>query len=136
MSLFTVIGQKLYEGGMLFTIPILLMGITVLALFVWQLSKKMKNMELNSKSVELIMFLGGFSFIFGIFGQVLGFYQAAGAIQQAGEISPTLIWGGFKVSLIAPIMGFFVFLISGIMWFTSTFISFLSAWEDQDFPLK
>jgi len=117
MSLFEVIGQKLREGGATFTIPLLLMGIAVLALFVWQLSKKMRNMGLDKKYVELIIFLGGFSFIFGIFGQVLGFYQAAGAIQQAGEISPTLIWGGFKVSLIAPIMGFMIFLISGILWF-------------------
>ncbi len=117
MGLFKVLGQKLYEGGFTFTIPILIMGIVVLALFIWQLSRKMKQQELNKKYVELIIFLGGFSFIFGIFGQILGFYQAAGAIQQAGEISPSLIWGGFKVSLIAPIMGFTVFLISGIMWF-------------------
>ena len=104
-------------GGMYFTIPILLMGIVNVALFVWLLSFKLKNAEINKKHLDLIIFLGSFALIYGIFGQVLGFYEAAGAIQNAGEISPSLVWGGFKVSLIAPIMGFIVFLVSSIMWF-------------------
>ena len=105
------------KGGAYFTIPILLMGIVNLGLFIWLGNLKLKQGDFKKKHLDLIMFLGGFSLIHGIFGQVLGFYQAAGAIQQAGEISPALIWGGFKVSLIAPIMGFVVLLISGIMWF-------------------
>ena len=117
MGLFKAIGQKLWEGGLTFTLPLLLMWIAVLALFVWQLISRIKRGEVNIKYVDMIVFLGGFSFIFGILGQVIGFYEAAGAIVQAVEISPVLIWGGFKVSLIAPIMGFLIFLTSGILWF-------------------
>jgi len=105
------------SGGVPFTIPILLMGITNIVLFVWLLNLKTRKTDFNKKHLDLIMFLGGFALIYGIFGQVMAFYQAAGSIQQAGEISPSLMWGGFKVSLIAPIMGLIVLFISGIMWF-------------------
>jgi len=81
------------------------------------LPRKLNQKEFGKKQRDLILFLGSFSLFLGIFGQVLGLYQATGVIQQAGEISPTLIWGGFRVSLIAPIMGFIVLLISSIFWF-------------------
>ena len=105
------------NGGMGWTIPILLMGIFNVGVFIWLLNYKLKKAEINRKHLDLIIFLGSFALIYGIFGQILGLYSAAEVIQQAGEISPSLIWGGFKVSLIAPIMGFTVMLISGIMWF-------------------
>ena len=105
------------SGGMWFTLPILLIGIANVVIFALILSKKLKGSEVNLKTVDVIIFAGSFALIYGMFGQVLGFYNAAGAIQQAKEIAPALIWGGFKVSLIAPIMGFVVLLLSWIMWF-------------------
>ncbi len=107
----------LKTGGLGYTFPILLMGLANLVLFIWLGSQKLKKVDFNKKHLDLIMFLGGFSLIFGMFGQVVGMYSAAGAIQTAGDISPALIWGGFKVSMIAPIMGFVVLLVSSIMWF-------------------
>lgn len=106
----------LHEGGYTFTLPILGMGITNLILFVWFLIKKSQGHELVRKHLDLILFLGSFSLIFGVFGQVLGFYQAAGVIQEAPEISPSLLWAGVRVSLIAPLMGFSVLLISSVFW--------------------
>ena len=105
------------SGGLYFTLPILFIGIANVVLFTMVLSKKLKGSEINLKMVDIIIFAGSFALIYGMFGQVLGFYQAAGAIQKAQEIAPSVIWGGFKVSLIAPIMGFVVLIISSIMWF-------------------
>lgn len=109
--------EFLVQGGITFTLPILAMGLVNTAFFIWFLSLRLSGKEIVRKRLDLILFLGSFSLIFGIFGQVLGFYQAAGAIQEAKEISPLIIWGGFRVSLIAPIMGFIVLLISSIFWF-------------------
>ncbi len=109
--------ELLQTGGLFFTLPILLMGISAILLFVWQFVLKIKKEEIVKKRIDLILFLGSFAFIYGIFGQVLGLYQAAGAIQQAPDISPTLIWAGVRVSMIAPIMGFCVLLISSVLWF-------------------
>jgi uncharacterized membrane protein YjfL (UPF0719 family) len=105
------------EGGMWFTLPILIMGIVNLVLFIYLVMEKANKKDAQRKRIDLILFLGSFAFIMGIFGQVLGFYQAASAIQEASEIAPSLIWGGVKVSLIAPIMGFVVLLCSSIFWF-------------------
>ena len=107
----------LVSGGLYFTLPILLIGIANVVLFAMALIRKQRGSEINLKMVDIIIFAGSFALIYGMFGQVLGFYQAAGAIQQAKEIAPSIIWGGFKVSLIAPIMGFVVLIISSVMWF-------------------
>jgi biopolymer transport protein ExbB/TolQ len=44
-------------------------------------------------------------------------YGALSSIQAAGDISPALIAGGIRISLIAPLYGFILFLIAGIIWF-------------------
>ncbi len=109
--------EFLKTGGLSFTLPILFMGIASILLFIWQISKKLSGKELNIKMVDFILFLGSFSLFFGIFGQILGLYNAAEAIQQAGDIAPSLIWGGIKVSLVTIIMGLVVLLFSSIFWF-------------------
>lgn len=48
----------------------------------------------------------------GFFYQMLGLYQACGAIQQAGDISLGLMAGGYKVSLIAVMYGLLIYALS------------------------
>jgi len=48
---------------------------------------------------------------------MVGFYEAMHAIQQGGDISPAMIAGGFQVSLLAPMYGFFLLLLSALYWF-------------------
>lgn len=55
---------------------------------------------------------GSAAFMLGLLAQVIGLYQAMNAIQQAGDVSPALLAGGFKVSLIAPIYGLIIFVIT------------------------
>jgi len=47
----------------------------------------------------------------GFLGTVIGMVQAFDAIQQAGDISPTVVAGGMKVALITTIFGLIVALI-------------------------
>lgn len=103
--------------GQAFNLPILLMGIASLLLFLWQISNKLSHKKLNYKMVDLILFLGSFSLAYGLFIQVLGMYSAAEVIQQAGDISPSLIWGGIRHSLMVILMGLVVLLFSSIFWF-------------------
>jgi hypothetical protein len=42
-------------------------------------------------------------------------YQAMGVLQTVGDISPSVLLGGAKVALIAPIWGCIVFIISLIV---------------------
>ena len=61
--------------------------------------------------------MGIFAAVFGIFGQCIGLFQAFMAIEAAGDISPAMIFGGLKVSMITTLYGIFIFLISFLIWF-------------------
>ena len=60
--------------------------------------------------------VGLFALVFGIFAQLLGLYQAFSFIEKAGAISPALLAGGIKVSMIPTLYGMIIFLISYLMW--------------------
>lgn len=61
--------------------------------------------------------IGLFTLVFGIFSQLLGLYQAFSVIEQVGNISPAILAGGLKVSMITTLYGVSIFLISYLMWF-------------------
>ncbi len=110
--------KNLVEGGIWFMLPIYVLWVTVIVLSVTLLVRVLIKKEADiRKHRDVILFLGSFAFLLGMLGQVLGMIQAMGAIEQAGDISPALIAGGFKVSLLAPVYGFVLFIISYLVWF-------------------
>jgi len=120
MSVFDLLKEQLTTGGFMFMIPMTIMWIVLILLTIkLSLSIRLenKNVEKLKKQNFFILFMGSFMFLGSIFYQTLGFYQALSAIEAAGDISPSLIIGGLKVSLIAPLHGMFFFLLSGIIWF-------------------
>ena len=64
-----------------------------------------------------VIYLGGFSAIWGILAQGIGIWFALTEIQKAADVSPAIIMGGIKVSMIAPLYGIVIFLISSVLWF-------------------
>lgn len=64
-----------------------------------------------------IVQVGLFALVFGIFGQVMGLFQAFIFIEEAGDVSFGMLAGGLKVSMITTIYGFIIFLTSYIIWF-------------------
>lgn len=59
--------------------------------------------------------IGLMALIGGIFYQLMGVYQVLGIYQSLGDISPTLLAGGFKVSLISTMYGLLIYFISLII---------------------
>lgn len=107
-------------GGPGFMSVIYLLWLAVIVISLIILFNLNRKEEQNRKLIRLnnaILFLGSFTFMFGLLGQAVGLYAAMEAIQAAGDISPSLMAGGFKVSLIAPLYGFLLLLISSIIWF-------------------
>ena len=74
-----------------------------------------KNYE--KARVNYILFFGSLALILGILGQAIGLFNAFSVIQEVGDISPSLIAGGLKVSMITPLYGAFWFIISLPVWF-------------------
>jgi len=70
----------------------------------------------HRKAVNAVLQLGIFCFFFGVLSQAVGLYQALGAIVAAGDVSPALIFGGLRVSFIAPIFGLIIFLFTLVAW--------------------
>jgi len=97
----------LNEGGPFFMYPLLLLLILVLILIVKGLLKK-GNLE---KTTSLISSIALFAIVWGFLGQIIGLISAFDAIEAAGDISPTVLAGGLKVSALSPAFGMFVFLV-------------------------
>lgn len=101
-----------YEGGPLFMSLVTLAGLVAFGLLTEVLIKITRGNEPSSKKLKSIPLAGSIAFMMGMLSQVIGLYQAVSAIQAAGDVSPALIAGGFQVSLIAPIYGLILFMLS------------------------
>lgn len=77
---------------------------------------EMENETTFRHHLKYIKSVGLFSLVLGILAQLIGLYQAFSAIEQAGNISPALLAGGLKVSMITTIYGIIIFLISYLLW--------------------
>lgn len=66
---------------------------------------------------DSILFWGGFAFITGVLGTLVGIVLAAHSIEQAGTVSPSLVWGGIKVALYSSVVGLLVLAASSLAWF-------------------
>lgn len=67
--------------------------------------------------LKYIKSLGLFTAITGIMAQLIGLFSAFSAIEEMGDISPAMLSGGLKISMITTLTGIFIYLISIIIWF-------------------
>lgn len=90
---------ELYQqGGVLFMslITLCLVGVFLAA---WKMPSRVKE-------------FGIAALVLGLVSWAVGMYQAMGVLQINGDISPSVLLGGAKVALIAPIWGAIVYFIS------------------------
>ena len=69
------------------------------------------------RGLKYIKFFGLMALVVGVFGQVIGLFQAFQAIEEIKEVSPSLLAGGLKVSSITTIYGFIIYIFSYLCWF-------------------
>jgi hypothetical protein len=110
-----------YMGGppFMFSLTGMLIAILIIGIisYILLLKKYGTKDKLRRILILSIIYIGSFAAVWGILGQGLGIYQALYAIQQAGDISPALIIGGIKISMIAPLYGIIILLIASLIWF-------------------
>jgi len=121
-----------YMGGPLFmgilTVILIIMVAWAVYHFLPVITKKEVNLAQTKAKLKHIKTFGTFALVTGIFGQLIGLYQAFSILEEVGNISQSLIAGGLKVSLISTIYGIVIFLISLLLWFV--FDCFLSKKSD------
>lgn len=63
---------------------------------------------------------GLFAVVCGVFGQMIGLFQAFKALEHMGSVSTAMLAGGLKVSSITTLYGLFVYLIALLSWLVLT----------------
>ncbi len=110
----------LYVSGGMFMTPLTMLGIGIVLITI----KKVVDVYVNEdeplskhkSSVNLILQLGILTFFVGILSQAIGLIDAFHAIEQIGAVSPAMLAGGLKVSMIAPVYGLLIMILSFIAW--------------------
>lgn len=104
-------------GGPLFMSILTLLLLGIFAWVIYHLSVYFKNPD-SEKALKAKDYLaqtraiGLFALVTGILGQLLGFYDAFAAIETAPDISPAMLFGGIKISMITTLYGMVIFLFS------------------------
>ncbi len=112
--------KHLFVGGPSFMSVIYALWVVVIFIvikFLINYFSDKKDLQKLTNLNSMILFIGSFTFLLGLFAQMIGMYNALACVHEAGDISPALIAGGIGVSLIAPLYGFGLLLISSITWF-------------------
>lgn len=69
------------------------------------------------KSLEFAKSIGLFALMTGILFHLIGFYQAFNILEKVGNISPGVLFGGLKVSMVTTIYGLIIYLLAQGLWF-------------------
>ena len=116
--------RHLVEGGITFMLPVYVLYAVnlVLAIILFTGYFRKQPRKNAQKLSEAILFFGSFAFLIGLLGQAVGIMAALDAIQAAGDISLSLMAGGFKVSMLVPMYGFILFILSFVIFFWLSYI--------------
>lgn len=118
MSVADLLKQNFMDGGPGFMTLHYLMWILVISFTVIAIkSIRNKNYKKLEKLNTTILFIGGFGLLFSLFYRTMGMYSAFSVLETTSDISPTLVAGGLKSSLVAPLYSLFLFLVTGVIWF-------------------
>ena len=68
-------------------------------------------------SIDAVLFWGGVAAVIGFLGQWLGVMRLITVIFERGVVSPDMVVYGLSESLLTPVAGMFVLVISAFLWF-------------------
>ncbi|HKI89116.1 MAG TPA: MotA/TolQ/ExbB proton channel family protein [Draconibacterium sp.] len=115
-----------YMGGPLFmgilTAILIIMVAWAVYHFLPVLTGKEINLSGTKSKLKHIKTIGTLALIFGIFGQLIGLYQAFDVLMKRGDVSQSLLAGGLKVSMIPTLYGIIIFILSLLLWLVFDFI--------------
>ena len=110
-----VMGGSLFMG--ILTILLVIILATSLYFGLSIASGKAEEKKNFSHRLTYLKSLGLFTMITGILGQLIGLTEAFKAIEAAMDISPAIMAGGLKVSMITTLYGIVINLLSILIWF-------------------
>ena len=110
-----------FMGGPIFMGILTLLLIVLLAvsvLFILKLTSGKPTIQNRlTHQLSYLKSIGLFSMIVGILGQLIGLVLALNASEKVNDISPVIMLGGLKISMISTLYGIIIYLLSLIIWF-------------------
>lgn len=101
--------------------PVVLLGVVILILAVWNGLVLLFNRETISSSrrhsIDSILFWGGIAAVLGFLGQWIGIGRLARFVAEQGIVNPQMVAYGLSESLLTPIAGMVVLVIAAFLWF-------------------
>tara|TARA_R110000850_G_scaffold220762_2_gene346484 strand:- start:78 stop:452 length:375 start_codon:yes stop_codon:yes gene_type:complete len=73
--------------------------------------------ENSQRKISLIKEVGLFAFIIGLLASAMDLMGALQAIEMAGDVSPSLLAAGLKISFITPTYGLMIYTLSLLIYF-------------------
>ena len=107
------LGSKLFMGiqTIIAVIMIVLSVLSAKAVLANQVN------ENSQRKISLIKEVGLFAFIIGLLASALDLMGALQAIEAAGDISPSLLAAGLKITFITPTYGLMIYTLSLLIYF-------------------
>ena len=102
---------KFNDGGPIFTYPILIMLLVIIAFFISDFIRP-GNRE---KVITLIKHIAWLAMAWGFMGRTFGLIKAFDLVSAHGELTPRLLADGLKMALVDPLFGIFVFIVAQIL---------------------
>lgn len=100
-----------YQGGPLFMSILSILLLLLLLAIAWTFTKKTNDFSLIQKGKERIKSIATLALVVGILGQLIGLFTAFSIMETSGGISPNILIGGLKVSMITTLYGIIIFAI-------------------------
>ncbi|MEN8229741.1 MAG: MotA/TolQ/ExbB proton channel family protein [Bacteroidota bacterium] len=113
--------QLFYMGGPLFMGILTFLFVILLAISIYfflSITSGKAAERINFRhQLTYLKSVGLFTMITGILGQLIGLMTAFKTIERVGDISPAMLAGGLKVSMITTLYGILIYLTSILIWF-------------------
>lgn len=105
-----------YMGGAGFMGLVSVCAVAMLIFAALKLVNVFVHHNYSKVGLDLILLFGSLALMVGILGQAVGLFEALTVIEKVGDVSMSLMAGGMRVSMIAPVYGLLVFLVSLLIW--------------------
>lgn len=107
----------LHQGGLLFMLPLTGLGLGVVGATLWGVLRGVRSEAGGATARRTVFHLGLFAVVLGFFSHAISLYQMMQAIESVGSVSPAMVAGGLRVSLVAPVYGLGIGCLALACWF-------------------
>ncbi|WP_339606385.1 MotA/TolQ/ExbB proton channel family protein [uncultured Roseivirga sp.] len=111
--------ELFFSGSKLFMGIQTIVAVIMIVMSVYSAKNVLTNQvnENSQRKISLIKEVGLFAFIIGLLASAMDLMGALQAIEMAGDVSPSLLAAGLKISFITPTYGLMIYTLSLLIYF-------------------